>query len=159
MKVRITALMPIVGLLLVACGQAGESSATTATTDSTTTTVAPATSTTIDEATSTTETTVPGKPTVAEAAIAHLAAKLGIPEEDVQVIEIRIVEWPDGSLGCPEEGKVYTQAVVEGVQVILQADERIFDYHAGSDGEPFLCPSEEKDGGYDFVPPPGFDES
>lgn len=158
MKKRITVVLPIVGLLLVACGQAGESTATE-TTGGPTTTVAPATSTTADEATSTTETTVPGKPTVAEAATAHLAAKLGIPLEDVQVIEVRIVEWPDGSLGCPEEGKLYTQAVVEGVQVILQADERIFDYHAGSDGEPFLCPSDERDGGYDFVPPPGFDES
>jgi hypothetical protein len=50
----------------------------------------------------------------------------------------------------------YTQAIVEGFQVLLEADGRIYDYHAGADGVPFLCPSEEDDGGYDFVPPPGF---
>jgi hypothetical protein len=50
---------------------------------------------------------------------------------------------------------MYTQAVVDGTQVLLGADERIFDYHAGSDGALFLCPSDEKDGGYEFLPPPG----
>lgn len=159
MKVRITALLLVVGLSLVACGQAGEGSATTATTNSTTTTAPPAPSTSVGGPTTTTETTMPGKPTAVDAAVADLAAKLGIAEDEVEVVEVRIVEWPDGSLGCPEEGKLYTQAVVEGVQVILRADERVFDYHSGPDGEPFLCPSEDKDGGYDFVPPPGFDES
>jgi hypothetical protein len=158
MNARITALLTIVVLSLVACGQAGDGSSTTAVTDSTTTSAA-SPSTTADGDSSITETTMTREPTVAEAAITHLAAKLGIPENEVQVVEVRIVEWPDGSLGCPEEGKLYTQAVVDGVQVVLQANERIFDYHAGSDGEPFLCPSDERDGGYDFVPPPGFDES
>jgi hypothetical protein len=158
MKARRTALLTIVGLSLVACGQASEGSSATEAPDSTTTSTAYP-STTAEGDTSITETTMTREPTVAEAAVTHLAAKLGIPESEVQVIEVRIVEWPDGSLGCPEEGKLYTQAVVEGVQVVLQAHERVFDYHAGSDGEPFLCPSDERDGGYDFVPPPGFDES
>lgn len=95
---------------------------------------------------------------VVQEAIRDLAARLDVAEGDIEVVEVRDVQWPDGALGCPEEGKMYTQAVVDGTQVLLGADERIYDYHAGSDGEPFLCPSDEKDGGHGFVPPPRFDE-
>ena len=102
---------------------------------------------------------MPQETTTVEAAVADLAAHLGVSEADVEIVEVRIVEWPDGALGCPQEGVVYTQAVVEGIQVLLRVDGRVYDYHAGSDGEAFLCSSGDKDGGYDFVPPPGFDES
>lgn len=92
---------------------------------------------------------------VVQDAIRDLAARLVVAEADIEVIEVRDVQWPDGALGCPEEGKMYTQAVVDGTQVILGADGRVYDYHAGDDGEPFLCSSDEKDGGYEFLPPPG----
>ncbi|HEX6220182.1 MAG TPA: hypothetical protein VF115_03720 [Acidimicrobiia bacterium] len=92
---------------------------------------------------------------IAQVAIQALAARLDVPVEDIEVIEVRDVQWPDGALGCPEAGKMYTQAVVDGTQMLLGAEGRIYDYHAGADGEPFLCPSDEKDGGYEFLPPPG----
>ena len=95
---------------------------------------------------------------VVQEAIRDLAGRLEVAEEEIEVVEVRDVQWPDGALGCPEEGKMYTQAVVDGTQVLLGAEARVYDYHAGVDGEPFLCPSDEKDGGYEFVPPPRFDE-
>lgn len=145
----------VLGLLLAACGVPDDTGAeptgnsTTSTTESLTTTL---------EAPTTSESSMPDETSVAEAAIQELAAHLDIPEEDIEVVEVREVQWPDGALGCPEEGKMYTQAVVDGTQVILGAERRVFDYHAGADGVPFLCPSDEKDGGYEFVPPPGFDQ-
>jgi hypothetical protein len=33
----------------------------------------------------------------------------------------------------------------------------VYVYHARDDDRPFLCPSEEKDGGHEMVPPPGYD--
>ncbi|MDH3463085.1 MAG: hypothetical protein OEM32_05605, partial [Acidimicrobiia bacterium] len=66
--------------------------------------------------------------------------------------------WTDGSLGCPEPGMSYTQTLVDGWQVLLQVGERLFDYHAGADGIPFLCASPDQDGGYDFMPPPGIND-
>lgn len=51
----------------------------------------------------------------------------------------------------------YTQALVEGYRVILGHESRVYLYHAGSDGQPSMCESDEPDGGYDFVPPPGFE--
>lgn len=92
-------------------------------------------------------------------AVADLAGRLGVDEGEIEVIKAEQVTWPDGSMGCPQPGVMYTMALVEGAQVILAVDSRtrVFDYHAGSDGQAFLCPSREPDGGHDFVPPPGFD--
>jgi hypothetical protein len=139
----------VVILVFAACGVADD-------TGSDETTI-PTTSTTIGT-TTTSEDHVDDESAVARTAIEHLATRLDMSEEDIEIVDVRSVQWPDGSLGCPEEGKVYTQAIVDGSQVLLGANGRIFDYHAGDDDVPFLCPSDEKDGGYDFVPPPGFDE-
>lgn len=88
-------------------------------------------------------------------AVADLAARLGVPATAIEVLKAEQVTWPDGSLGCPEPGQAYTQAQVDGYRVVLQHDGRVYLYHAGGDGPIFLCQSDEKDGGYDFVPPPG----
>ena len=144
-------LFTVIGLLLAACGMSGDDTGTDETT--TTSTSSPTTSTTI-ETTPTSENQM-NEEEVVQAAIQDLASRLDVTEQDIEVVDVRDVQWPDGALGCPEEGKMYTQAVVDGTQVVLGAYERIYDYHAGADGEPFLCPSDEKDGGHEFLPPPG----
>ena len=87
---------------------------------------------------------------------ADLARRLGVDPEALEVISAEEVTWPDGSLGCPEPGMSYTQALVDGSKVVLQYDGRVYVYHAGTDAEPFLCPSEDRDGGHEMVPPPGY---
>lgn len=147
----------LLGLLVVACGATGGDADGTTTTsaDSTTTTAAPPDSTT----TSTIgDPEMPDQEAVTDAAKADLAERLGVLPEDVSVVQVRQVDWPDTALGCPEEGMAYSQVIVPGLQVLLQVAGRVFDYHAGSDGQAFLCPSDERDGGYDFVPPPGIDQ-
>jgi hypothetical protein len=101
----------------------------------------------------------PAVAAIATAAVADLARRLAIDEAGIEVLRAEPVTWPDGSLGCPQPGMMYTQALVKGAQVILAVESRtrVFDYHAGSDAHPFLCESNEPDGGHDFVPPPGFD--
>lgn len=94
---------------------------------------------------------------VVDAAVADLSSRLVVAPESIEVVRADRVTWPDGSLGCPQPGQAYTQALIDGFRVILGHEGRVFDYHAGSDAEPSLCPSEDKDGGYGFVPPPGFD--
>jgi hypothetical protein len=106
--------------------------------------------------------TVPPDGTVAqvvELARADLAVRLQVDPTQIEVVSAERVTWPDGSLGCPQPGEFYTQALVDGFRVVLGTGgrTRVYVYHAGSDGAPFLCPSGEKDGGYDFVPPPGFE--
>jgi hypothetical protein len=87
---------------------------------------------------------------------ADLALRLGVDADQLQVISAEEVTWPDGSLGCPEPGMSYTQALVDGSKAVLGYEDRVYVYHAGDDGEPFLCPSDDKDGGYETVPPPGY---
>jgi len=94
---------------------------------------------------------------VAELARADLAARLQIDLAAIEIVAAERVTWPDGSLGCPQPGELYTQALVDGFRVVLGHSSRVYLYHAGSDALPFLCPSGDKDGGHDFVPPPGFD--
>ena len=76
--------------------------------------------------------------------------------DSIEVLRAEEVTWPDGSLGCPQPGQSYPPAMVDGYRVILQHGGRIYLYHAGGAGPIFLCPSGEKDGGHEFVPPPGF---
>ncbi len=152
------ALVPLFGIILAACGSPDDGGATTTSaTETTTTSSAPA-----PESTTTTTTMgdleMPAENDAVEAAaLADLASRLGVSPDQITVVRLRAVDWPDASLGCPEEGMAYTQVVTPGFQVLLMVDERVFDYHAGSDGEAFLCPSGERDGGHDFVPPPGID--
>jgi hypothetical protein len=106
--------------------------------------------------TTTTVTTEPPEDMVSQA-IADLAARLRVPSSEIELIRFEEITWSDGSLGCPEPGKFYTQALVDGHRVILGHEDRVFLYHAGRDGVPFLCESDEDDGGHDLVPPPGFE--
>lgn len=142
----------VLALVLAGCGVANDD--TGAPGDDATSTTVESTTTTIG-ITTTSEVQMDEDATPVQAAIQDLSARLGIPDDEIEVVEAKEVQWPDGALGCPEEGKMYTQAVVDGTQVILGANDRVYDYHAGADGEPFLCPSDERDGGYEFLPPPG----
>lgn len=50
------------------------------------------------------------------------------------------VTWPDGSLGCPQPGRQYTQVLVDGYRIRIVAGTATMEYHASVRGNPFLCP-------------------
>jgi hypothetical protein len=56
-------------------------------------------------------------PPPAVVAIADMAAHLNIQAEQVTVVGLEEVTWPDASLGCPEPGKMYAQVLVPGYRV------------------------------------------
>ena len=58
------------------------------------------------------------------------------------VRSIDSVTWRDGSLGCPQPGRLYTQALVPGYRIRIEAGGQVLDYHAGRSGQPVLCPAE-----------------
>ena len=72
-------------------------------------------------------------------AIAAAVAERGVAEEEIEVLRAEEVEWPDGARGCPEEGEMYTQAIVPGYLAVLDvAGEE--QYWHGAEGEaPFHC--------------------
>jgi hypothetical protein len=56
-----------------------------------------------------------------------------------QLVSADAVTWNDGSLGCPEPGRYYTQALVEGMRVVVEAAGRSYDYRFGRSDKPVLC--------------------
>ena len=72
-------------------------------------------------------------------AIQDLSGRLGIPSGEVQAVSEKSVTWRDGSLGCPKEGMMYTQALVEGTLIVLRVEGRDYQYHSGQGRAPFYC--------------------
>lgn len=64
-------------------------------------------------------------------AIEDLAGRHGIEPQAVTVIRVEEVQWPDSARGLPEPGMMYTQAIVPGHRIVLEAGERRFAYHEG----------------------------
>ena len=65
----------------------------------------------------------------------------GVAEDAIEVVQAMSVTWNDGSLGCPEPGMAYTQALVDGYHVVLDAAGEELDYRVNRDGGFRLCES------------------
>ena len=76
---------------------------------------------------------------VIDQARTDLVGRLGVTEDAIELVEAQTVRWPDSSLGCPEPGKYYLQALRPGTRVVLRAAGRLYHYHAGGNTKAFLC--------------------
>ncbi len=90
-----------------------------------------------------------GEEYVVDRSVSDLSQRLGVSEDDVQVVSVEAVEWSDSSLGCPAEGMDYAEVIFSGYEVILQVDEDVYSYHSdegriivlcGKDGTPEILP-------------------
>ncbi|GAA1983410.1 hypothetical protein [Microbacterium pumilum] len=72
-----------------------------------------------------------------DAIVADLSERgvMGTPE----LVEARAVTWNSSALGCPKPGMSYTQALVDGMQVIVTVDGARYDYRFGRTDSPKLC--------------------
>lgn len=76
-----------------------------------------------------------------QAALADASRRTGLAIEALQLHSAAAVIWPDGSLGCPQGGRVYTQALIPGYRVRIRTSEQEFEYHAALRGAVVLCPA------------------
>src|SRR4029450_10546648 len=60
--------------------------------------------------------------------LADASSRALAPVEDLSVQSQEEVTWNDGSLGCPEHGMMYTQALVDGYRVVIAFGDKIYDY-------------------------------
>lgn len=120
-------------LVLAGCGAASEGGETTTSASDTSTTTLAAPSTTLNDMTD------PDMPEVVEQAISDLAELLQIDAEAVSVEVHENVTWRDGSLGCPVEGRSYTQALVDGHRTVLVADGERYHFHGAAGSNASLC--------------------
>ncbi len=84
----------------------------------------------------------PEYPPVVGMAKSDLAKRLNISEEQIHLIKQEKKDWPDTSLGFPEEGKMYAQVVTPGFVIILEAGGKQYEYH--SDYKRVVGPKEIK---------------
>lgn len=70
---------------------------------------------------------------------ADLSDRIGVPADEITVVGVESVTWNDGSLGCPEPGMMYTQALVDGRRIVLESGDTEYRYHSNMEGPPFLC--------------------
>ena len=74
-----------------------------------------------------------------ERAVSAEAERSGVDASAVRVTGYAVVTWSDGSLGCPQPGMAYTQALVPGRQLVLTVDGQQRSYHAAASGDFFYC--------------------
>jgi len=81
---------------------------------------------------------------VIDAALADAVQRTGLKQSELEVLSAEAVTWSDGSIGCPQPGLMYTQALVPGyrVRVRVRAGTETLEYHAGRNGAPTFCPAE-----------------
>ena len=73
------------------------------------------------------------------AVVADAAGRTGVAPADITVVTAKSVTWPNGALGCPQPGFMYTQMVEPGYQVVVEAGGTRLDYRVGISGAPQLC--------------------
>ncbi len=73
------------------------------------------------------------------AAVADLARQTGVPADQITVASVEPMEWPDASLGCPQEGMMYAQVITPGYLVALEAQGQTYQYHTDQRGTVVLC--------------------
>lgn len=81
------------------------------------------------------------------AIIRDAATRAGIGIEEVRVLKVQRSTWNDGSLGCPKPGEFYTQALVAGWWVVVDAGGTNFDYRAIDAGRFKICEPGANPGG------------
>jgi hypothetical protein len=78
---------------------------------------------------------------ITQAALAEAARHTGLAASALKLVSAESVTWSDGSLGCPQPGMLYTQALVPGYRIRIEARGELLDYHANARGGLSLCPA------------------
>lgn len=74
-----------------------------------------------------------------DSVLADLMMVAAPADAEITVVKSEAVIWSDGSLGCPQPDVMYTQALVEGYQVIFAVGDKLYDYHISDSGFFVLC--------------------
>lgn len=78
-------------------------------------------------------------PAILDPMKADLAQRLGDVSKNARIVRAEQVTWPDGSIGCAQPGRLYTQALVPGYLVQFELDGKAYRYHAALNGSFVFC--------------------
>ena len=87
----------------------------------------------------------PSSEITAEAPETHMEAiradlnERGVAGSEATLVEAHKKMWRTGALGCPIPGATYTQALVDGWQIVVKVGDTTYDYRFGTTPSPVLC--------------------
>ena len=74
-----------------------------------------------------------------------LAGEVGVGERGFILGSSESVQWPDASLGCPQEGQGYAQVITPGYKLVFDLAGTPYEVHANADGSQLvLCEREDQ---------------
>lgn len=127
---RAIALLPAVLLLVAACSGGGGTGPAGA---------SPAGATPIESGRPALSGEVSLPSSVSDPVVADAANRLGVDPSEVTILMARAETFPDGSLGCPRPGEMYTQALVEGYHIVVEANGVRLDYRGNQRRQFRIC--------------------
>jgi hypothetical protein len=65
--------------------------------------------------------------------------RFGHPLEDIDLVLVERVIWPDASLGCPRPERTYDPEDIAGYRIVLRWDSVEFSYHGADGSLPVHC--------------------
>jgi hypothetical protein len=74
-----------------------------------------------------------------EKAKMDLGERFDIDPDQISVAEARLVDWPDASLGCPQNDMLYAAVITPGYWILLEAQNKKYPYHTDQSGQIILC--------------------
>ncbi|NIM95908.1 MAG: hypothetical protein GTO18_19590 [Anaerolineales bacterium] len=98
---------------------------------------------TVTPAPTSTEVTLPSEvEQLVNHAVADLVLRLGVSAGEIKIQRIEAVEWPDGSLGCPQSGMAYIQVITPGYFITFEIEGKPYRYHTDTNAMIILCDQE-----------------
>ena len=73
------------------------------------------------------------KEAAARLAVDTLSQKLSVEPDNIEVVHVAAMEWPDSSLGCPRPGMEYLQVITQGWLALLQTGKKAYRVHIGNE--------------------------
>jgi hypothetical protein len=73
--------------------------------------------------------------------------RTGASRSQLEIVSTEKITWNDGALGCPQPGRMYTQALVPGYRIRVRTADQTLDYHAAETGRFVLCTPQALDNG------------
>jgi hypothetical protein len=68
-----------------------------------------------------------------------LARRALVKHDAITVVSATEQQWSDGAMGCPQPGQMYTQMIVPGYRVVMQAAGNSYAYHSDRRGHFIVC--------------------
>jgi len=124
---RLLLSLTLIGLLVAACGLLDESVLTPA--------PLPTTAPTSTPTPEPTEAQIPvDAPPAQLAALRALVAALGVTPEQITIVSVEEMDWPDGCLGVQRPNVACLQVITPGFRIVLEANGAQYEYHTDTDG-------------------------